>query len=178
MILNDHLVNLSDELWYSEIHDIWSTHGFRQSSDRKINLRLFIDRCLSLIKNFRCHVFIVTVFSNCRIKNRRFVNRQMKLSKSFRFVFAFSRRRCVCSSKEIKSFFEAQSWFTSSLSYCFLIEFVSSKFVIDYFTRFQFLHNSELNRIIFETISKELRSSKTVKVSFFFKHYFRRRSYF
>ena len=40
------------------------------------------------------------------------------------------------------------------------------------------MHSSELNRIIFETISKEFRFSKRVKVSLFFKHQFRRRSYF
>ena len=77
-----------------------------------------------------------------------------------------------------RSFFEAQSWSTSSLSYCFLIDFVSSKLVIDFFTRFQLLHSFELNRIIFETTSKELRFSKAVKVSLFFRHQFRHRSYF
>ena len=50
--------------------------------------------------------------------------------------------------------------------------------MIDFFTRSQLLHSSELNRIIFETTSKELRFSKAVKISLLFKHQFRRRSYF
>ena len=52
------------------------------------------------------------------------------------------------------------------------------RLVNDFFTRFQFLHSSELNRIIFETTSKEFRFSKAVKISLFFKHQFRHRSYF
>ena len=54
----------------------------------------------------------------------------------------------------------------------------SFRFVIDLFTRSQLLHSSELNRIIFETTSKEFRSSKAMKVSLLFKHQFRYRSYF
>ena len=50
--------------------------------------------------------------------------------------------------------------------------------MIDFFTRSQLLHNSELNRIIFETILKKLRFSKAIKVSLFFKHQFRHWSYF
>ena len=38
------------------------------------------------------------------------------------------------------------------------------RFVIDFFTRSQLLHSSELDRIAFETISKESRSLKVVKV--------------
>ena len=54
----------------------------------------------------------------------------------------------------------------------------NSRYVIHFFTSFEFLHNFELNRIIFKTISKECRFSKVVKNRYFFKHQFRRRSYF
>ena len=77
-----------------------------------------------------------------------------------------------------KSFFKTQSWFTLLFNYCFLIEIVLSKFVIDFFTRFQLLHHFELNRIRFETISKKFRFSKAIKIFVFFKHQFCRRSYF
>ena len=106
--------------------------------------------------------------SLCLLFKRKSVSRLSiyMLTKSNRFHFAN------------KSSFEAQSWSMSSFSYCFLIDFVSSKLVIDLFTRFQFLHNFELNRIIFETTSKEFRFSKAVRISLLFKHQFRHWSYF
>ena len=128
--------------------------------------------------------------------NRRFVIRQIMFRNRFVSFSHFATSLCLLFKKKSvsrlsiyiltklnrfhfanRSFFEAQSWSTSSLSYCFLIDFVSSKLVIDFFTRFQLLHNSELNRVVFETISKELRSSKAMKISLFFRHQFRRRSY-
>ena len=128
--------------------------------------------------------------------NRRFVNRQMMFRNYFVSFSHFATSLCLFFKKKSvsrlsiymltksnrfhfasRSFFKTQSWFTSLFNYCFLIDFVSSKLVIDFFTRFQLLHSFELNRIIFETISKELRFSKTVKISLLFKHQCRRRSY-
>ena len=132
-------------LWNSEDYDIWSTHGLRQGPDRKINLHPFIDR-LSLTKCFRCHVFVVTVFSNYRIRNRRLLTvrwcpgivpyRLRILAASLCLLFkrdSVSRLNIYMLTKSnrfhfaSRLFFEAQSWFTSSFSYCFLIDVVSSK---------------------------------------------------
>ena len=130
-----------------KVIDIWSTNEFRQNSDRKINFHFFVNRCLSLIKYFRCHVFVVTVFSNYRIRNRRLLIVRWCLEiVSYRFrIFATS--LCLLFKKDSvsrlniymltksnrshfanRSFFEAQSWSTSSLSYCFLVDVVLSKF--------------------------------------------------
>ena len=133
--------------------DIWSTDEFRQSFDRKINFYLFVDTIIDQI--FFCQVFVITVFLNYRIRNRRFlIVRWCFEIVSYRFrIFATSLclffKRDSVSRLNIymlttsnrfhfasRSFFEAQSWHTSSLSYCFLVEFVSSKFVIDHFTHF------------------------------------------
>ena len=79
----------------------------------EIVVLLIVKWCFEIVW-FRLRIFATSL---CLLFKKDFVSRLniYMLTKSNRFHFAN------------KSFFETQSWFTSSLNYCFLIDVVSSK---------------------------------------------------